>query len=50
MNMNVVYGSFVFTHRIEIDVAAELIHIQYQSVVDQIHGEPNAQEANRYQT
>lgn len=37
------------SHRIQIDVAAEAVHVEHQSVVDEIHSEPDAQEAERDQ-
>lgn len=37
------------THRVEIDVAAEAVHVEHQPVVDEIHGEPDAQKAERHQ-
>lgn len=34
------------TYRIQVDIASERAHIQDNAVVDQIHGEPNAQKTD----
>lgn len=34
------------THRIQVDIAAEGAHVEDNAVVDQIHGEPDAEEAD----
>lgn len=46
----ITFGAIVHSHRIQVDVAAEAVHVEHQSVVDEIHREPNAQEAERDQT
>lgn len=34
------------TYRIQVDIAPERAHVQDDAIVDQIHGEPNAEEAH----
>lgn len=34
------------TYRVQVHIASKGIHVQYEAVVGQIHGEPNAEEAN----
>lgn len=34
------------TYRIQVDIATERAHIQDNTVVDQVHGEPNAQKTD----
>lgn len=40
------HASSKFTHRVNVDVAAKRVHVEDETVVDQVHGEPNAEEAN----
>lgn len=30
------------THRIQVNISAKCTHIQYETIVNQIHGKPNA--------
>lgn len=36
----------LYTNRIKIDISTECTHIQDESIVGQVHGEPDAQEAD----
>lgn len=38
--------AFKFTHRVHVNISAKRVHIEDESVVDEVHREPNAQETN----
>lgn len=38
------------TYRIQINISSKWVHVQYEAVVDQIDGEPNAWKTNGDQT
>lgn len=38
------------TYTIDINIAAEGIHVEHEAIVDEIHGEPNAEKAECYET